>query len=246
MDFLLDFSNIEQKNIGVAEVNYKKRYERDYGETTCGRYRSHRINKTDPITFENIDVNSAFKFPYIWNSLTGERLGTDPYGPLYFNPLTLLQYFYSTRLNSLWIDSGDGYEGYYGDAMGAGEDIEIPCRGIYPERYVFRLPIQDCYLKKDHNLSIVTMGPKLIDREICELDRLLEKHWSRNPLYCKIYPKIGSLFKMKCYYDVSVSKEPLKLDLSGIELGQRDVILKNTEPNRCLNIIAIEALKKMK
>lgn len=240
---IIDYSNVDQPNIGLSSLFYEKRkYMNLYDDTTTNYYRAHRMQKTDPITFEYLDEKTAFKFPYMWNPLTGERLGNDPYGPLYFNPLTLLRHFYESRLNTLWIKPTDGFQGYYGDGVGAGEDLEIPSRGIYPERYVFRIPIQDCYLKKDHNRSIVTMGPKLTDREICELDRLIKKYWNTNQQFALLYEKIGSLFKMKHYYTVAISKNPNDIDLSGLDLNNK---FKNIHKSSDLNRIAIEYLKEM-
>ena len=92
-------------------------------------------------------------------------------------------------MNGLWIPPENGYEGYYGDLVGAGEDIMIQCRGTYPERYLFRLPISNCYLKKNQKLSIITMGPKLTEREICLLDRLLNKYWTHHHIYNEFYKK---------------------------------------------------------
>lgn len=242
---IFDFTNLEQKEIGEIKIDPKRKYEIDYDSTTCVYYKSYRIKKIDPISFKRVIEESAFKYPHMWDCYTGNILGDDPYGPLYFNPINLLCHFYQSRLTGLWIPPENGYEGYYGDLMGAGEDITIQCRGIYPERYIFRVPIPNCYLKKNHNLSIVTMGPKLTDREICALDRILIKHWSKHHLFNKLYKKIGSLFKMKHYYDVALAKEPLKMDLSGLDLGNREYILKQDNPNLCLNRYAVEVLKKM-
>jgi hypothetical protein len=248
MDMLVDFSSIEQPNIGCPAKPKEdpiRTYLKLYDKTTIIHYKSLRINHEDPIIYEQIPDNVAFKFPYMWDPYTGNRLDMDPFGPLYFHPMNLLQYFYDARLRKLWISAEDGYDGYYGDGVGQGENFEIICRGNYPERYLFRLPIQDCYLKKSHNHSIITMGPKLTDREICCLDRLIVKHWSHHKLYDKIYKKIGSLFKLKCYYDVAIAKTPLSMDLSGIELGKREDIMKHENPNMQLNRIAIEAMKNM-
>lgn len=240
---IIDYSNTEQSNVSINNVICEKRKYMDlYDDTTINYYRAHRMQKTDPITFEYLDDKTAFKFPYTWNPLTGERLGIDPYGPLYFNPLTLLRHFYESRLNTLWIKPNDGYQGYYGDGVGAGEDLEIPSRGIYPERYVFRIPIQDCYLKKNHNHSIVTMGPKLTDREICEIDRLIRKHWHDSRHFAPMYERIGSLFKMKHYYTVAIAKNPNDIDLSGLDLNNK---FKATQNSNNLNRIAIEYLKEM-
>ena len=145
MDMLLDFSEIEQIGIGEPVIDPKKQYLDSYNDTTCIYYKDHRTKKTDPITFEKLKDELSFKFYQMWNPYTGNRYldQTDIFGPLVFHPINLLQHFYQSRLNGLWIPPVDGYEGYYGDAMGSGNDIELS-RGTYPERYLFRLPISDC------------------------------------------------------------------------------------------------------
>lgn len=244
MNLLLDYSLIEQKGLGEPKIDPRKQYNDRYNDTTTIYYKSHRVKRTDPITFEPLRTDLSFKFALMWDPNTGNRLENDPFGPLLFHPMNLLQHFYYSRLNGLWNEPKDGYEGYYGDAVGSGEDITLS-RGIYPERYLFRLPIMDCYLKKGHNMNVTTMGPKLTEREVCQLDRLINKHWSNHTLYESIYKKIGSLFKLKCYYDVAISKDPINTDLSGLELGNREYILKQVDPNLCLNRIAVEAIKNM-
>ena len=246
MNSILDFSSIVHKDIGETKVDPKKKYERMYDAVTCGQYRDNRIKHTDPIMFEKLKDIHAFKFFKMWDPYTGIRTGDDPFGPLYFHPIYLLQHFYNSRLRGLWTDSSGGYEGFFGDSLGAGVDCEVVCRGIYPEKYLFRLPIIDCYLKKGHKLSLVTMGPMLTDREVCEIDRLLTQHWSHNKVYNNIYKKIGSLFKLKHYYDVSISKKPLEMDMSGLELGNREDALKQKNPNMYINRMAVEVLKNMR
>lgn len=244
-DMLLNFSMVEQKGVGEPVIDPKKIYLATYDDTTCIYYKKHRSKHTDPIMFDVLkSKSSSFKFCDMWNPDTGNRIGIDPFGPLYFHPINLLQHFYWNRLNGLWVEPNNGYQGYYGDTVGAGEDIEMG-RGVYPERYLFRLPISNCYLKKGHNMSIITMGPKLTTSEICEIDRIINKFWSNDQIYEKIYKKIGSLYKLKCYYDVAIAKDPINMDLSGIELGNREHILKQPNPNMCLNRNSVEILKKM-
>ena len=50
---------------------------------------------------------------------------------------------------------------------------------------------------------------------------------------------------MKHYYDVAISKDPLTFDLSGLEFGDKIFILKQANPNLCLNRLAVEKLKNM-
>ena len=264
MDLFIDFSLVEQKGIGDKKEDPLKNYLSKYDDTTCVYYKSHRIKKTDPITFDELNDEIAFKFPYVWDPYTGLRLGEDPSGPLYFHPMNLLNHIYQSRLKTLWVEASDEnngfYEGYFGEGVGQGEDFEIVGRGIYPERYVFRIPIQNCYLKKNHKMTLVTMGPKLTDCEIHELDRLIIKHWSRHRLYNRIYKKIGSLYKLKCYYEIAISRSPLTMDMSGMDMSgmdmsgmdmsgmqlkSKDTVIKERELNMYLNRMAVESIKKM-
>jgi hypothetical protein len=254
---LIDFSSVDQKDFDEKKSRSKvppstgqkdslKRYTHDFDDTTTSYYKSYRLNKMDPITDEILQDDSCFKFRYMWNPYTGERLGEDPFGPLCFNPINLLRHFYLMRLNKLWVDGEEGYEGYFSGGVGSGPNLDDPSRGMFPECYLFRLPIQNCYLNKNHNLSIITMGPLLTLREICELDRLIVKYWSRGTFYKKYYKKIGSLYKLKCYYDIALAKNPIDMDLSGIDVGTREEALKQKNPNLYLNLKAINAMKNMK
>lgn len=250
-DLLVDYSNIEQKGIGEKKVDPKLLYLGKYDDTTCLYYRSHRTRMTDPLTYDELQPQSCFKFPYMWNSNTGERLAEDPFGPLCFHPMNLLECFYTSRLNKLWVDpvierDGSMYEGYYADGVGAGDDLQVTSNKSYPECYLFRLPVPNCYMEKNQKLSLITMGPKLTNKEICEIDRLIVRYWSNHRLYNKIYTKIGSLFKLKCYYDVAIAKNPIDMDLTGIDMGDRKTALEHVNPNMYLNILAIEKLKSMK
>lgn len=146
-------------------ITYNKR--NDY-------YNALRKSRIDPLL--NIPLDICFEFKYKWDPYTGERLEEDINGPLCFHPDVLIHYFYTNRLNNLWIDSVDDssgfYEGYYGCHVGAGSNLEVKSRGLHPEKYLLRLPIVDCYLTNDHKESIVTMGPILTDEEINIIDEL--------------------------------------------------------------------------
>jgi hypothetical protein len=159
-------------------------------------YEFFRKNKIDPITYEPIS-NNFFCFPYKWNPYSGERSDKlDENGPLYFNSDTLITYYYLNRLKHLWIDEVDEedgyYEGRYGDALGNGPDFNINSRGKHYEWHLFRLPIIDCYLDKEHNEQYITMGPLLNDEELMTLS----KESSLN------------LLLLKKIYDTAISKEP--------------------------------------
>lgn len=160
-DNFINFDDIVQEDVGVQKQTIIIEYDSPYDETTTNYYLAHRRMKTDPIDFTELNDDNAFKFSHMWNPYTGERLGEDVFGPLYINPVSLLRNIYINRLNNLWIkdsDTDEGYfQGYYGDNVGIGEEFHISGRGMYPERYLFRLPIIDLYLTKDHKMSIITM-----------------------------------------------------------------------------------------
>ena len=46
--------------------------------------------------------------------INGNILGKDYRGNLYFDPDILIHYFYTNRLNHLWIKSSEGYTGIFG------------------------------------------------------------------------------------------------------------------------------------
>ncbi len=180
-----------------------------YDHKTEEYYRALRASKCDPITME-MQTDQSFSFPYQWDPYTGERLSEDPHGSLYFDPVALAKHFYHSRTNNLWIsesdENGGFYQGYYGDAVGAGEDFEVKGRGNYPEWYLFRLPIPDCYLTEDHNPQIVTFGPKLTNDEIKELDKKLQLMSGIYKRYFRCNPP--SLVKMKQLYDLAIDRNP--------------------------------------
>ena len=151
----VDFSNYTNNTIIKKKDNSNlNNYNNKYDDKTINYYRKLREIKLDPILQEQISDNISFKYYNIWNPYTGETLtDIDPYGPLCFHPDLLIKYFYTNRLNELWneeYDDGENlYEGHYGDALNSGENIFIQSRGENPEKYLFRLPISDCYWKKN-------------------------------------------------------------------------------------------------
>lgn len=242
MSLLVDFSNIIQNDVGNRKTITSK-YDKNYDKTTQLFYKTHRIRKTDPITYEELNDDNAFIFKEMWDPYTGERKGDDPYGPLYINPINILKFIYENRLRGLWIEDESGdYQGCYGEYLGKGENLQIVGRGEYPEKYIFRLPIQDCYLTDDHNYSFVTMGPKLSVKEICKLDRLLVKYWSNDMYFKKVYGKIGTLYKLKCCYDVAISKQPSTMDLSFVTVDKRR---SKNNIDEYLNRAATDVIRRM-
>jgi hypothetical protein len=185
----------------------------EYDGTTLKHYKAIRMSKFNVFLPEStdFDVSTAFAYPHMWDPYNGKITGIDPYGPLLFFPDDLVYYFYSKRLDMIWNepidDIGAGYfAGYYGDAVGAGINITVSGRGDYPEKYLFRLPITNCYLPTTHHLSTVTMGPILTDDQVRQIDELAAKnktHYKKN--FGKDRP---SLVYIKQLYDQAISKTP--------------------------------------
>ena len=188
----------------------KQSYTTIFDNRTMGFYKSARMCHIDPILNVEVDENIAFKFTDQWDPYTGERLGVDPFGPLYFNPISLTYHYYLHRLDGLWknaVDTPDGYfEGYYDMFVGTGSELEVVGRDKYVELYLFRLPILDCYLTPDHNKSFITVGPKLTDQEILQLDKLCENSVVQEEYHKTFCSKCPSLAKIKSLYDSAISK----------------------------------------
>ena len=181
-DCFINFDEIENiiPNVQPKLNNIKNGYDR-YDKTTTETYRVMRQQHLDPITHEKVPSNLEFKFEYMWDPITGERLEKDPNGSFYFNCKDLVKNFYYNRLRMLWVEGdiidGIKYEGYYGDGVRAGEDLIVPSRGISKHMNTFRLPIIDCYLEKDFDFALITMGPLLNNEEIDSIQDTLDKYY---------------------------------------------------------------------
>lgn len=167
----------------------------NFNKTTTEYYKIMRELHLDPITCDKVPDELAFKFEYMWDPITGERTEKDPHGPLCFNVKNIIKNFYFNRLRMLWTD-GDDYQGYYGDGVGAGEEL-INGRGNNTHLHLFRLPIIDCYLTKNFNLSIITMGPKLTSEEIESIQKIYNKACDKNK-------KINLLINIKTLYEQAI------------------------------------------
>ena len=173
---------------------------------TLEYYRVCRQRCLDPVTLVQLKSEECFKFKWAWDPITGERTHEDPLGPLCFDPDQLIRYFYLNRLNNLWVERDNGYAAHYDYGVGAGENFYLQSRGFHPERYLFRLPIIDCYLYENHNEQIVTMGPKLTFEEIEEiynLARLREKNYQL--VFKQSRPNIVAMYKI---YHTAISDSP--------------------------------------
>ena len=199
---------LTNRQIKINGPTYKKllfEYNKQFNEIKYNYLEFRRLKK-DPITFEIVKKN-PFIYKYKWNPYNGEKLEIDDNGFLYFDPDNLINYYYLNRLNHIWINGyqdGDIYiEGYYGDAVGNGDDFFIPGRGKHNDWLLFRLPIIDEYLLKDHCNQSVTMGPKLTDKEIKHIYNLAK----RNGTFKKKFNyNLPNLIRLKRLYDKIIYK----------------------------------------
>ena len=238
-----DYEEANDQKPAKSEALMNTLYVRDgkpvvFDHQTMEYYRTMRKLKMDPIILDTVPDEFSFKYSYQWDPVSGEKLDVDPYGPLCFHPDILIKHFYVNRLNDIWTpDSQDGFQGIYGDAVGAGEDIYIQSRGYHPEKYLFRLPIIDCYWADENpNKTIITYGPKLTDDEVKLIDSLAAKSRSYP------YPTRPSLATIKRLYDNALSKTPIVpgFDLTNMTYAEKQERY-NAENRRC-----VDQLKKMK
>jgi hypothetical protein len=170
----------------------------EYNLTTTEKYRVKRILEIDALTDQEIKQNNmTFKYYNKWNPYNGEITGIDEIGPLCFNALTLYNYYLKNCLNGLWMQPDLFYEGTYGEYLGCGKTFSLLSRNESPEKYIFRIPIIDCYILKIYeNKNIITYGPELTEDDINAIDILIE-------------PKIKMPLKtIKYYYDMALSENP--------------------------------------
>ena len=254
-DDLIDFSNVDidieinrnNKYVPVEEnVSYtlENGYPVQYDKQTMNYYRVIRKTKVDPILEIQVDEKYAFKFWDQWDPYTGKRLCADPHGPLYFDPDSIIKHLYTVRLNNLWNAPSGEYEGYYGDAVGNGPEFHIKGRGTFPDYNIFRLPIIDCYLTKDHNKQFVTLGPMLTDDEIKEIALLAMKKDSITGIdtYKLCFQKSRpDLVKMKKLWDIATDPTPSisDLDVTAMSHGELMALYNKT------NVDAVNLLRKM-
>lgn len=211
----------------VKSDSYKNSHGDDitYDERTEVWYKTVRKTKIDPISNLEVDEEYAFKFYDRWDPYTGERLDKDPYGPIYFDPIQLVKYFYTNRIRKLWVAPSDDkngyYEGYYDDGVGATDEFYVRGRGHHPEWYVFRVPLPDCYLTDDHNEQIPTMGPKLTDEEVADIHKKAQAMKNRYQNFFGKNPP--SLIDMKKYYDMAIAQKPALQDVDTIGMPEEEL-----------------------
>ena len=250
VDFL-QYDTLEKSNVSNL-INYN-----NYDEQTQ-IYKSFRLHNIDPIDESNIvDINTCFQYKYIWDPFTGDILIdkngnkiNDPNGPLCFCPCNIVKTIYYKRLDNIWMrTNAENDDFYYGDNVGIGDEFEIIGRGIYKERHLFRLPIVDCYLPKNYNKMVVSMGPILDNCDILEIDKLINNYWINDDIEVNdIYKKIKSLHNLRKLYDVIINRDPISafsqeyIESIGLNYS---VAINKTNPNIYLHHCAVDILNQM-
>ena len=180
--------------------NTDKTLNDEYNLTTTEKYRVKRILEIDALTGDEIKNKLKFKYYNKWNPYNGEITGIDDVGPLCFDAYKLYMYYLENCLNGLWIQPDLYYEGTYGEYLGCGKTFSLLSRNESPEKYLFRIPIIDCYILKIYeNKNIVTYGPELSDEDINKIDIFI-LNYGFTPLKT-----------IKKYYDMALSNEPKQI-----------------------------------
>lgn len=234
-------NNSFDTDISLSNSNSKTKVKEKYDKTTNETYRIKRLFKIDPITNVKISKELIFEFKHKWNPYNGMRCDLDNIGPLCFNALILYDYYYLNRYKGLWTPPHDGFQGMYGDMVGCGKSGNIKSRGAHPEKYLYRLPIIDCYLPPSHSLSIVTMGPELTEQEISQIDLVVLKYHPK-----KLNSKFASLTMLKYYYDcaLTTSIDPESDDIK--ELLSKYPNITQNEINQKYNRYYVDKLVNLK
>ena len=183
-------------------------------------YIKKRLNKICPFSMETI--NNGFIIEKIWNPFSGKFLDTkDPFGPLCCDPDFLIYYFYSNRLKYIYTHGDFNSTGFLGDAIGKFPEFNIPGRGNHPEWYLFRLPINDCYI--DNNcVKYVTMGPVLSKEDISNIYNLA---LINNTYYEKFNQEIPNIIELYDIYHKVINKCPYVIDSTVINTLGNEYIM---------------------
>lgn len=231
---LIDFRDEKEDVIG------KKGYTVDYNDDTINKYKPMRVFGTDPISRERLDKSiPVYRVDKMWDPLTGLFTNEkDPHGPLVFDPVELTKYFYLNRFTHLWKEEEDTGDDLLQECplegLGAGEDFLIKGRGYYPEYFIWRIPIRDCYVPKDTPNYIVLKGPKLNRKDIKNIHNLLKKCPKSH--INKVFREIPDLVKMYDLYMQAINPKP---DLSVLDN------IDDPDANNMANILAARQLVDM-
>lgn len=240
-EFVLDMGIME--SISLPKKTEKKivKYNKDYDSST-EKYKTYRRLNIDPISLSAMEKDYPFFEVYrMWDPYTGEfSEKNDPFGSLKFDPISLTIYFWMNRYRHLLKDSDGVHEMATEDGLGATEQFKSP-RGVYPEKYLWRLPVIDCYIEENKDPleksfigSIPKVGPKLTKDDIVKIYELVKK-------CVKVYPKrlkrIPDLLKMYDTYHEAINPNP---DISKIKGASS-----NLEAKNMANVIAAHKLVEM-
>lgn len=233
-------SIINTNNINNVNNNREPIYNFNTRET----YRMKRLTQRDVFNDEKIADNECFKYHKMWDPLSGQVLDKDDeFGPLCFNGFELVYYYYINRLNGMWNEPQDGYDGYYGEYLGTGPNIHIVSRGKYPEKYLLRLPIIDAYVTENIPDSRVTMGPLLSNEQIQELDKILDYNYSQ---FNKQISKTTNLMsKIKYHYDEALNQNPSRENIVVQNIIEEFPELNDIQINEKYNRYHVDKLKKL-
>lgn len=169
-------------------------------------YKDYHNDMTDPIIKIPLpleDNKPVYEYPYCWDCLSGEIVGIDPRGKLYFDPCSLVHYFYVNRYKYLYIEPNGEHTGCYGEAVGIGDEFYFPNRGNLSHYYLFRLPLIDAYLDK-HSLQQATLTPRLSLEEITKIYNLAKEY---NNTYQSLYKRqLPNLIEIWDLYHEAIKK----------------------------------------
>lgn len=178
-------------------------------------YHKYHNNKIDPLLLVDLPLiknKPLYKYSYFWDALSGEVISKDPRGPLYFDPDTLVYYFYTKRLNKLWMNSVDNFGGTYDDGLGLGKRFYRRDIGYNPQWYLFRLPLHDG--NYNGSLQQTTIGPELSLRDIEEIYNLSLKYGDN--FYKRFRMERPNLIQLYQTYHEAIKKPEFKFDDFGI------------------------------
>lgn len=177
-------------------------------------YHEYHNNYVDPLLLVDLPLEKnkpVFKYPYFWDAMTGEIIGKDPRGPLYFDPDTLIYYFYTKRLNKLWIESKENYGGTYDDGLGLGKKFYRRDIGYNPQWYLFRLPLHDG--NYNGSLQQTTIAPELT---FSDIERIYFLSLQYDNFYERFKIERPNLIHMYNLYHQAIKKPEFNIDDLGI------------------------------
>ena len=240
-NFIIDMSVMDNLQLPIKKIKQEPQYKINYNDNTK-KYCTYRKLNIDPITLIALDENyPVFKVEKMWDPYTGQFTENDPFGHLSFDPISLTIYFWMNRYTHLLKDSTSTDNISTDDGLGAGEDFIINSKGKYPERYLWRLPIVDCYIEKTDNIkeesflnSVPKLGPKLERHDIEILYELVKQCVKLHPNRLERIPDLVSMYDT---YHIAINPEP---DISNINEGNSIIESRNIANVRAAYKLAFE------